>query len=287
MQTLEENTLWRKIILEKYVAGQNQWEAKVSNKPYGVGVWRAISNALPIFKKGISYKVANGEKVLFWCDPWLEEEPTAEKFSALFDLAKSKNYNINKILILDDGGKLQWNFKFKRRLTGIEIDQVIQLINKLEDFCYEENDTDDRIWKWGDKKVFSVKSYYMGISDWEENAFHHCPIATKIWNEMLLNINLCWVTPKNCADLIEAWKPIGMSNSKTKAITSLFPAAIMWTIWKERNNRVFEDKSEDVDKLIDQAKVTMALWVENLVQLKGLSIENIVLNWKTVVFEPP
>ena len=61
----------------------------------------------------------------------------------------------------------------------------------------------------------------------------------------------------------------------------------IWSLWKERNSRCFKGKSLDVNKIADNVKHLVALWVSHLPLLKGISTNIILLNWDVVALSCP
>ncbi|OVA10432.1 Reverse transcriptase zinc-binding domain [Macleaya cordata] len=125
-------------------------------------------------------------------------------------------------------------------------------------------------------KDFSVRTYFEGLSKYSNDI---CP-SEKIWNtiwpqkvaffmwtvykhkiltyDKLMDVNIAWCNLRKIASVIEGWCSFNSQSRRTKLIYSLIPSAICWTLWKER--------SED---------------------MKGLAIENVIVNWKELIFEPP
>ncbi|OVA09327.1 Reverse transcriptase zinc-binding domain [Macleaya cordata] len=183
----------------------------------------------------------------------------------------------------------------------------------LEQVKLQPGVQDSRIWMWNKGKDFSVRTCFVGISSYPN---YFCP-SEKIWNtiwpqkvaffmwtvykhkiltyDKLMvrgrigpnDAKLAWCNPRKMASAIEGWGSINTLSRRVKLIYSLVPSAICWTLWKERNNRIFEDKIQPVETVINQVKVNVPLWAEGSEEMKGLAIENVIVNWKTVIFEPP
>ncbi|WMV29123.1 hypothetical protein MTR67_022508 [Solanum verrucosum] len=57
-----------------------------------------------------------------------------------------------------------------------------------------------------------------------------------------------WSMPEHTADLLSCW--IRRGGSKTqKKWWRIIPHCIWWTIWKERNQRCFEGKQNNIQKI--------------------------------------
>ena len=74
----------------------------------------------------------------------------------------------------------------------------------------------------------------------------HCTLASDLWHLILRSFGVPWVFPNNIADLLFGWfNCFGKHNC---SVGNLVPLCLMWTVWHERNSRIF-----DVDLSIYQA----------------------------------
>jgi hypothetical protein len=65
----------------------------------------------------------------------------------------------------------------------------------------------------------------------------HCPIALDLWYLILRSFGVLWVFPNTVADLLFGWfNCFGRRNS---SVWNLVPLCLMWTVWRERNSRIF------------------------------------------------
>jgi hypothetical protein len=95
----------------------------------------------------------------------------------------------------------------------------------------------------------------------EESVDHlllHCRVTRTLWNAFFTRFGLCWVMPNTVKDLYACWWMGGRSRS---AVTwKMVTLCIMWCIWRERNNRCFEDKSRSFEELIHVFFFTLFTW---------------------------
>ncbi len=69
----------------------------------------------------------------------------------------------------------------------------------------------------------------------------HCPLAGVLWNWIFLIFGIHWVLSATVASLLFSWQNgLGQHSSD---IWNIVPVCLMWTIWKECNQRTFEDVS--------------------------------------------
>ena len=61
----------------------------------------------------------------------------------------------------------------------------------------------------------------------------------------------------------------------------MLPSAILWSIWKERNNKVFKGTFSSLTNLIDLITMRIARWALIRKEFSNSSIDDITVNWKT------
>ena len=59
---------WRQVIEVKYDCGWGGWCTRSVNGPYGVGLWKYISQEWPSFSHHILYDIGDGFRMKFWQD---------------------------------------------------------------------------------------------------------------------------------------------------------------------------------------------------------------------------
>jgi hypothetical protein len=75
----------------------------------------------------------------------------------------------------------------------------------------------------------------------------HCPVVSVSWHSVLRSFGVLWVFPNNIADFLYGWfNCFGKHNC---SIWNLVPHGIMWTVWCERNSRIFEDEDHSLNKI--------------------------------------
>ncbi len=69
----------------------------------------------------------------------------------------------------------------------------------------------------------------------------HCPVAHVLWSWIFKAFVIHWVLPGTVAALLSSWwNGLGRHSSD---IWNMVPICLMWSIWKEQNQRTFEDFS--------------------------------------------
>jgi hypothetical protein len=86
----------------------------------------------------------------------------------------------------------------------------------------------------------------------------HCVTASALWNAFFARFGLCWVMPRTVKELIACW----WSGSRTRSavVWKMVPHCILWCIWRERNNRCFEDLASSPEELLHYFLFSLYSW---------------------------
>ena len=86
----------------------------------------------------------------------------------------------------------------------------------------------------------------------------HCPVARVLWSWIFHTFGVLWVLSGKVADLLFSWwNGLGRHSSD---IRNLVPLCLMWIIWKERNQRTFEDVSSSGRQLLEGFTLILFDW---------------------------
>ena len=67
----------------------------------------------------------------------------------------------------------------------------------------------------------------------------HCHKVSVLWYFVFRSFNIQWVLLGWVTDLLFRWR--NWFGKHCSDIWNLFPVCLMWTIWRERNSRTFDD----------------------------------------------
>jgi len=82
--------------------------------------------------------------------------------------------------------------------------------------------------------------------------FLHCNVSALIWCGVLNWLEFNFITPPNIFTHFECWN--GEANSKRIKKGA-------WLIWKERNERIFNNQRKEVEEIVDEIKAVSWFWV--------------------------
>jgi hypothetical protein len=99
----------------------------------------------------------------------------------------------------------------------------------------------------------------------------HCEVACTLWNVIFTLFDVKWVMNGRVLDLMACWKG-QKGNKMVMKVWRMAPLCLMWTIWKERNARCFEDKELTMAELSNRFLKLLFLWagVLNIPQVSNM-----------------
>lgn len=89
----------------------------------------------------------------------------------------------------------------------------------------------------------------------------HCGFSWKLWCWWLNIWKLSWVIPSSLISLFSQWLPPSRGNFRKKLWTADF-IIISWTIWKERNERIFPNNFSSLPQLQELVLLRMSWWIK-------------------------
>lgn len=91
--------------------------------------------------------------------------------------------------------------------------------------------------------------------------FLHCPFARIIWNWWLEVWDVNWVFPCLLYEAFDQWHIYGVSTFLKKVWGAIFPIT-MWSIWKERNSKIFRNTSCSHNQVQDLILTRLSWWIK-------------------------
>ncbi|GAU23765.1 hypothetical protein TSUD_128700 [Trifolium subterraneum] len=89
--------------------------------------------------------------------------------------------------------------------------------------------------------------------------FISCPVVSSIWYSVSYWLGWEFVSPRDLLGHFEAFVGLG-ADRKARNIFSLVWLAVVWSIWKSRNDVIFSGRPFSVDVLVDRAKRSSWIW---------------------------
>jgi hypothetical protein len=111
------------------------------------------------------------------------------------------------------------------------------------------------------KKGFMLASWCCMCKTAGETVDHlliHCWFARQLWTFVFQTVGIDWVLPFHVSELLFGWW--NWFGKRSSGVWNLIPSCLMWTIWRERNNRTFENIETLVAKVIELFFVSLFDW---------------------------
>jgi len=86
----------------------------------------------------------------------------------------------------------------------------------------------------------------------------HCEVVCVLWNAIFSRFSLSWAMPRWVVDLFACWWTDGCSRSAV--VWKMVPCCLLWCLWRERNDRQFEDKERTIEELISFFFYSLYSW---------------------------
>ena len=77
----------------------------------------------------------------------------------------------------------------------------------------------------------------------------HCLVARELWNYVLRRFGVDRVISGSILDQVAGWR--NWFGKRYSDVWNLVPACVMWSLWRERNMRTFENVELSVEKLVE------------------------------------
>ncbi|KAL7189991.1 hypothetical protein ACSBR1_039601 [Camellia fascicularis] len=86
-----------------------------------------------------------------------------------------------------------------------------------------------------------------------------CPFSWRIWSNIINWWGVSWVLSGSVSSLLQWWDGYRF-NKKEKVIWKVMPLAVLWSIWRKRNEMVFNGTQVVLERLCELIKIRIALW---------------------------
>ena len=115
-----------------------------------------------------------------------------------------------------------------------------------------------------------------------DHIFLHCSLTIGLWHRLFQLAKMDWVPPRSILDMMYI-KFNGFGSSKRGiALWQVANIALIRIVWRERNVRIFEDKSRNSEFLWDSIVFLASLWAYCSKVFKGTPLNALLLDWIAV-----
>lgn len=115
-----------------------------------------------------------------------------------------------------------------------------------------------------------------------DHLFLHCEVATVLWRRLFQRVDVCWVCPALCSDLLVIdFAGLGRG-PRGVVLWRCAILAVFWVVWLERNERIFEHRIEEVGGLWERVVFLASFWASVASEFSGVPLFLIISDWRAV-----
>ena len=108
-----------------------------------------------------------------------------------------------------------------------------------------------------------------------DHLFLHCKWTNQLWRIFSSLRKITWVKPRKRAQLLNCWINIGNTTIKEER-WRIVPACIWWTVWKERNQRCFEGKKNNLQNFKMNCIALYYFWCKQKVLVQSEELFDVI-----------
>jgi len=83
----------------------------------------------------------------------------------------------------------------------------------------------------------------------------HCDVTYALWSTLFSRFRMSWVMPKWVIDFLACWWSSGRPMSA--ALWKIALICLFWCLWREMNNRSFEDLESTLEEILFSFYLTL------------------------------
>ena len=132
------------------------WQTWTQEDKAWIGLPLGIDDkAKSLFHAATDFRLGNGQRFIFWHDPWMAGQRLATVAPDLYKQCTLRNLTVQQALT--DG---KWTRHFKQNLTQAAIMQFINIHDSLSEINLVQDHPDKVSWRWTPNGVYSATSVY-------------------------------------------------------------------------------------------------------------------------------
>jgi hypothetical protein len=108
--------------------------------------------------------------------------------------------------------------------------------------------------------VIMINICYMckKIGESVDHLLLHCDVTYALWSSFFNRFGMSWVMTRRVIDLLTCWWSFGRPRSAV--VWKMTPICLFRCLWRERNNRSFEDLESTLEAILLSFYLTLYFW---------------------------
>jgi hypothetical protein len=108
--------------------------------------------------------------------------------------------------------------------------------------------------------VIVINRCYMckKIGEFVDHLLLHCDVTSALWSSLFNRFGMSWVMPRWVIDLLACWWSFGRLRSAV--VWKMTPIFLFWCLWREINNRNFEDLESTLEAILLSFYLILYFW---------------------------
>ncbi|KAF5203824.1 Reverse transcriptase zinc-binding domain [Thalictrum thalictroides] len=118
-----------------------------------------------------------------------------------------------------------------------------------------------------------------------DHLFQTCSFTKTVWEALLDGVDDTWGSNQVHGETkiwLQGWPKLN-SNRWGTTVWKLTPYAVLWAVWKSRNEVIFNDKSFSAERVVMRAKAYIWYWCLGKEVRRGHHFSELLHNWVSVV----
>jgi len=102
-----------------------------------------------------------------------------------------------------------------------------------------------------------------GLSETMNHLFLACEVFGIVWNQLWHWLDISYVAAGDVGDHFTQFTHLAGKPRSSHPLSKLIWLACVWVIWKERNDRLFNNVASDPATLVEKVKLNLFLWLKS------------------------
>ena len=109
----------------------------------------------------------------------------------------------------------------------------------------------------------------------------HCHFSWRVWSAILNWWEVQGALPGSVEAVLHWWEGVKLSK-KEKLLWKVIPSAVFWSLWKLRNECIFQAAKPHLEDLCELVKIRVALWLNQSFKAFNFTVQDFLSNLRQI-----